>query len=121
MWVAGCTVLVWSFLLSKLVYSSYDSRTLAEHSRSGAAKADVATLAGFITSYQARHENRLPSSLEELIHQNVITEAMATDPWGNHYKFISPAKRATARYDLYSEGPNPTDSSDNIGNWDAET
>lgn len=84
----------------------------------GSAKADVSTLTGFITSYQSSHSGRLPSSLRDLVSKNIITEQMATDPWGNPYQLVVPAKRSKDKYDLFSQGAKVEDESDDVGNWD---
>jgi len=39
------------------------------------------------------------------------------DPWGNAYVYVSPGEHNSDAYDLYSPGPDPQDSSDDITNW----
>lgn len=40
-----------------------------------------------------------------------------TDPWGRLYQYRFPATRSKKPYDLWSLGPDATDSSDDITNW----
>ena len=92
---------------------------IQKQAKNGSAKADVATLTGFVTSYQSSHGGRLPSSLQDLVSKGIITEQMATDPWGNPYKLLVPNKRSKQdKYDLFSQGSNVEDEADDIGNWD---
>ncbi len=39
------------------------------------------------------------------------------DPWGNPYQYRSPGEHNPDSYDLWSWGPDGTDSGQNIGNW----
>lgn len=39
------------------------------------------------------------------------------DPWGNPYQYRFPGTKNTGSYDLYSWGPDGTESADDIGNW----
>jgi general secretion pathway protein G len=84
----------------------------------GAAKADIGTLSGFLISYQSTHSGRLPASIKVLVDKGVITEAMSTDPWGNPYQLVVPAKRSKDKFDLFSQGKTVEDESDDVGNWD---
>ncbi len=40
------------------------------------------------------------------------------DPWGNPYQYRYPGQKNPNGYDLWSLGPDGTDSDRNIGNWD---
>ena len=41
-----------------------------------------------------------------------------TDPWGQPYQYQYPGQRNTAKYDVWSLGPDMTpDTGDEIGNW----
>lgn len=91
---------------------------IQNQAKAGAAKADIGTLSGFLISYQSTHSGRLPNSLKVLVDKGVITEAMSTDPWGNPYQLVVPAKRSKDKYDLFSQGKTVEDETDDIGNWD---
>jgi general secretion pathway protein G len=39
------------------------------------------------------------------------------DPWGRPYQYRYPGTKNPTSFDLYSQGPNPEDPSDDIGNW----
>ena len=40
------------------------------------------------------------------------------DPWGNLYEYRYPSSHEGGDYDLYSLGPDGTESEDDIGNWE---
>lgn len=40
------------------------------------------------------------------------------DPWGNPYQYRSPGTRNPNLYDIWSLGPDGTESGDDIGNWE---
>lgn len=83
----------------------------------GTAKAGIATLSGFVMSYQIGHSSDLPTSIDHMVKDGMITDEIATDPWGNKYHFVVPAKRSKDEYDLFSQGESVEDESDDIGNW----
>ena len=85
--------------------------------KNGTAKAAIATLSGFVMSYQSGHSGKLPTSIDQMIKNGMITEDIATDPWGNKYQLVVPAKRSTDKYDLFSQGDSVEDESDDVGNW----
>lgn len=41
-----------------------------------------------------------------------------TDAWGNPFHYRYPGTRNTGSYDLWSLGPDGTESADDIGNWE---
>lgn len=45
-------------------------------------------------------------------------EKLPDDPWGNPYQYRFPGTKNTGKYDLFSYGPDGTESGDDIGNWD---
>ncbi len=45
-------------------------------------------------------------------------DRLPKDPWGNPYRFLSPGERGSV--DIYSLGPDPQASDDDIGNWNLE-
>lgn len=42
------------------------------------------------------------------------------DPWKNPYKYLSPGSKSGGEFDVYSLGPDGTQSEDDIGNWDKD-
>lgn len=42
-------------------------------------------------------------------------QRLPKDPWGNPYLYLQPGQHGD--FDLYSQGPDPQDSTDDIGNW----
>jgi general secretion pathway protein G len=86
----------------------------------GSAKGQVTTLSGIITMYQSSHNGRLPSSMKDLVSKGMIGESEATDPWGNMYQLVVPARRSKEKYDLFSQGEKTEDDADDVGNWDNE-
>ena len=76
------------------------------------------------------HCNRYPNSLTDLW-QSPSDTAMAgnwagpyldvagADPWGNQYQYVTPGKHNTDSYDIWSNGPDGQDGTeDDIGNWE---
>jgi general secretion pathway protein G len=46
-----------------------------------------------------------------------LLEEMPKDPWGREYRYVYPAKRSKAAYDVFSVGQDGMESADDIGNW----
>ena len=90
---------------------------IQKQAKNGSAKSAIATLSGFIMSYTSNHSGKAPTSIDQLIKTGMITEEIATDPWGNKYQLVVPAKRSKEKYDLFSHGDNMEDESDDVGNW----
>lgn len=42
-------------------------------------------------------------------------QRLPKDPWGEPYLYLQPGQHGD--FDLYSQGPDPQDGSDDIGNW----
>ena len=42
---------------------------------------------------------------------------MPIDPWKNPYNYLSPGAKSGGEFDVYSLGPDGTQSDDDIGNW----
>lgn len=42
----------------------------------------------------------------------------AIDPWGNPYQYRYPGTKNPTKYDIWSLGPDGTESADDIGNWE---
>ena len=42
-------------------------------------------------------------------------DRLPADPWGNPYQYLQPGQHG--EFDLYSTGPDPRSSDDDIGNW----
>jgi general secretion pathway protein G len=90
---------------------------IQKQAKNGTAKAAIATLSGFVMSYQSGHSGKLPTSIDQMIKNGMITEEIATDPWGNKYQLVVPAKRSKDKFDLFSQGDSVEDESDDVGNW----
>jgi general secretion pathway protein G len=46
-----------------------------------------------------------------------LLEEMPKDPWNNTFRYVFPAKRSKAPYDVFSLGADGVESADDIGNW----
>ena len=46
-----------------------------------------------------------------------LLEEIPKDPWNNPFRYVYPAKRSKAPYDVYSFGADGVESADDIGNW----
>ncbi|MBX7158302.1 MAG: type II secretion system major pseudopilin GspG [Verrucomicrobiae bacterium] len=46
-----------------------------------------------------------------------LLQEVPMDPWGRLYQYRYPGAKNPSSFDLYSQGPNPEDPSDDIGNW----
>ena len=90
---------------------------IQKQAKNGTAKAAIATLSGFVMSYQSGHSGKLPTSIDQMNKNGMITEEIATDPWGNKYQLVVPAKRSKDKFDLFSQGDSVEDESDDVGNW----
>ena len=90
---------------------------IQKQAKNGTAKAAIATLSGFVMSYQSGHSGKLPTSIDQMVKNGMITDEIATDPWGNKYPLIVPAKRSKDKFDLFSQGDSVEDESDDVGNW----
>ena len=112
--LAGVAVVACGLGLLLFVKTTCASPTQA---RNGTAKAAVATLCGFVSIYQHSHSGNLPTSIDQLIKANKMVEEIASDPWGNKYQLVAPAKRSKDKFDLFSQGESVEDESDDIGNW----
>ncbi len=57
-----------------------------------------------------------PGKAAQQIKHPLLTE-LPVDPWGNPYQYRCPPAKSNKGYDLYSLGPDGTESADDIGNW----
>ena len=46
-----------------------------------------------------------------------LMEEVPKDPWNREFRYVYPAKRSTADYDVFSLGKDGVESADDIGNW----
>jgi general secretion pathway protein G len=46
-----------------------------------------------------------------------LLEEMPKDPWNREFRYVYPAKRSKAEYDIFSLGADGVESADDIGNW----
>jgi len=54
--------------------------------------------------------------LEALVKEGYL-DAVPKDPWDNLYRYVIPAVHSGRSYDLYSLGPDGTESLDDIADW----
>ncbi len=95
-----------------------------------AAKTQVNALKSAMNMYRL-DLNKYPAAIKDLVDKpgdNSLSEkwrgpylesTMKQDPWGNEYQYLSQGKKNANGYDLWSNGPdgqNGTD--DDIGNWE---
>ena len=94
-----------------------------------AAKSNLSLVRGAIDRYRL-DMNKYPTKLADLWEKPSDTaaaekwgseymEPLKADPWGNEYQYTAQGKKNTGKYDLWSNGPdgqNGTD--DDIGNWE---
>ncbi|MCM8791986.1 MAG: type II secretion system major pseudopilin GspG [Candidatus Omnitrophica bacterium] len=100
----------------------------AEQARVAAARADIqANIATALKLYELDN-GRFPTTeegLNALLNrpptasnwQGPYLEKKPLDPWGRQYQYRSPGQHRSD-YDLYSLGPDGTESADDIKNWD---
>jgi general secretion pathway protein G len=100
----------------------------AEQARKTAAKADIEVNIATALKLYELDNGRFPTTEEGL---NALLTAPASapnwngpylekkpiDPWGRQYQYKSPGQHRTD-YDLYSLGPDGTESADDIKNWE---
>lgn len=48
-----------------------------------------------------------------------LMEEVPKDPWNHELRYVYPARRSQADYDVYSLGKDGVESADDIGNWKA--
>lgn len=46
-----------------------------------------------------------------------LLKEVPLDPWGSPYAYQNPGKKNPTSFDLYSLGPDRTESDDDLGNW----
>jgi general secretion pathway protein G len=100
----------------------------AEQARKTTAKADIEVNIATALKLYELDNGRFPTTEEGL---NALLTAPASapnwngpylekkpiDPWGRQYQYKSPGQHRTD-YDLYSLGPDGTESADDIKNWE---
>jgi len=52
--------------------------------------------------------------------QGPYVKKLSDDPWGKPYQYVFPGTRNVGFYDIWSWGPDGTESADDIGNWEKE-
>lgn len=77
------------------------------------AKKDIANLETSIEMYQIQ-KNKCPKSVADLKAAGIIKK-ITKDPWGNDYIIKCPGEHDAV--DIYSEGKDKDDDSDNINSW----
>ncbi|MEM1159162.1 MAG: type II secretion system major pseudopilin GspG [Verrucomicrobiota bacterium] len=61
---------------------------------------------------------RKPSSPPVPARWKQLMKSVPLDPWGTPYQFRYPGTRNPSGFDLFSWGPDRTESEDDIGNWE---
>jgi len=49
--------------------------------------------------------------------QGPYIKKLPKDPWGKDYQYAFPGEKNSGSYDIWSYGPDGTESADDIGNW----
>ena len=91
-------------ILAGMVQLTFRGR--AEQARVNAARGDVASYISAIELYALDHNDKYPSSLNDLIggKQSYVRD-VKKDPWGNDYVYECPGSIHKDSYDVYSAGP----------------
>ncbi|MBA3485039.1 MAG: type II secretion system major pseudopilin GspG [Pirellulales bacterium] len=95
-----------------------------------AAKAQVNALKSAMNMYRL-DQNKYPASIKDLVEKPsdiamaekwrgpYLESAIKADPWGNEYQYLAQGKQNANGYDLWSNGPDGQNGSDDdIGNWE---
>lgn len=87
-------------ILAGMVTLTFTGR--AEEARKRAAKGDIANYTTAIDLYALDHNDKLPSSLDDLVGgKRKYVRELNTDPWGNRYVYQVQGND----YKIYSAGP----------------
>lgn len=94
------------------------------------ARAQISPLKSAIKMYYL-NMSKYPTSLKDLTDKPTdateaekwgkayIDEKLPPDPWGNEYQYVAPGKHNTDGFDVWSNGPDGQNGSDDdIGNWE---
>ena len=115
-----------SVLVGAGIYFLTGNLDIAKEQR---AASDIQTFTTQLKTYEMQNQF-LPTSaqgLQALIIQPTsepvptrwrpLMEKLPTDPWGSAYQYRQPAQKSSKPFDLFSLGPDRTESKDDIGNW----
>jgi general secretion pathway protein G len=94
---------------------------ILDRGRVSKAKGDVHNLAVALNAFYME-EGKLPSELGALTAgDDPLMSSIPSDPWGHEYQYAVPGTHGRGRkFDLYSLGPDGTQSGDDIGNWNLD-
>jgi general secretion pathway protein G len=95
------------------------------------AKMDIQSVTQALKLYYMFNNNHYPTSQEGLdvllksstgssAWKEPFLEKPAIDPWGRKYEYKCPGTHNTTGFDLWSNGPDPQQSNDDITNWSQE-
>lgn len=101
-----------------------------EQARIIKAQQDIRTLETMLQAYKLDnfHYPSTEQGLEALVEKPVgppeaknwksggYLQRLPKDPWGNPYHYLQPGQHGD--FDLYSQGPDPQTSDDDVANWD---
>jgi general secretion pathway protein G len=115
-----------SILSAALIYGIKGNVDVAKETR---VESDIKAIITQIKVYEAR--NLQPPTTEQGLKALVevptiepiperwtqLLEEMPKDPWKRELRYVYPAKRSKADYDVFSLGADGIESADDIGNW----
>ena len=115
-----------SILSAALIYGIKGNVDVAKETR---VEADIKAIVTQIKVYEAR--NLQPPTTEQGLKALVelptlepvperwtqLLEEVPKDPWKRELRYVYPARRSKADYDVFSLGPDGVESADDIGNW----
>ena len=97
-------------------------------SQESAAAASVQAISMALNLYEIDNFG-FPQSLQALVSDPggapnwrgpYLEKGLPKDPWGNDFVYRVPGTRNPNSYDLFSYGPDGSESGDDIGNWQSE-
>jgi general secretion pathway protein G len=110
-------------ILAALVVPKMMGRS--EQARQSAVSADISAIKTALDAFEVDN-GYYPKSLSDLIQQprdsknwrGPYLDKLPSDPWGNPYEYVFPARQNTAGFDISSIGPDSkSGTDDDIGNW----
>ena len=101
---------------------------MSDEAKRNIAKGDIANISVGLKMYRL-HNDRYPSTSEGLnalmqrpssarSWNGPYLEKRAVDPWKRDYHYKYPGAQNTIGFDIWSDGPDETSSSDDVANWE---
>ncbi len=95
--------------------------SMMDHGKSSKAETAILTITSHVHLYSSKASGKIPSQsqgLRVLVTAVNLPEDNLTDPWGEPYEYIIPARRSKEKFDVFSKGKNMiAGDDDDIGNW----